>query len=179
MQTHRRHRKFNRLVASLALALTYVLMAVPTTVAAGADVYGVGGGSVNFGTQTKFAKFAFSAHTGPSGDFGSARWTLEPAFTGDDRIDVHVDVDCLNVFPAAFGAEGWISGTVDRVTPTDNSFGITEGGPQLLYIADYDQSGVLDDQFNVFFTGGPPCDALGPSSGVNVDQGNINIKLAD
>src|SRR5688572_24202413 len=53
MQTHRRHRKFNRLVASLALALTYVLMAVPTTVAAGADVYGVGGGSIRIGDATK------------------------------------------------------------------------------------------------------------------------------
>jgi hypothetical protein len=170
--------RFRRFIIGTALALSVALVGSSSALAAGADVYGVGGGSVNFGTQTKYATFAFSAHTGPSGDFGSFRWTLEPAYTGDDRLDVHVDVDCLNVFASPpFGAEGWISGTVDRVTPTDNSFGLAPGDPQLLYIADYDRSGVLDDQFNVFFFGGPTCDEGGPSSGVNVDQGNINIKL--
>src|SRR2546423_15022328 len=43
----------------------------------GADVYGVGGGSINLGGVTKFAKFAFSAHTGAQGDFGSSRVTVE------------------------------------------------------------------------------------------------------
>jgi hypothetical protein len=70
---HVRQRKFFRLIATVALAVSVVLMAAPTTIAAGADIYGVGGGSFDFGTGSKVVTFAFSAHTGPSGDFGSSR----------------------------------------------------------------------------------------------------------
>src|SRR5256886_17663844 len=79
------------------------LSAVSTSGAAagtGADTKGLGGGWVtNFvpGTTPKYAHFSFSAHSGPTGDFGQAksRITDQLGFP----VDVTTDVDCLHVFP--------------------------------------------------------------------------------
>src|SRR5438093_9285794 len=67
----RKRKLFNRLFAPAALAFGVFLIATPGASATGADVYGVGGGSINFTAGGKAFKFSFSAHTGPQGDFGS------------------------------------------------------------------------------------------------------------
>jgi hypothetical protein len=58
----------------------------------GADVSGVGGGSINFGGPVKFITFAFSAHTGRQGDFGSFRFTIERARRLGGRAPWHLRV---------------------------------------------------------------------------------------
>ena len=83
-----------RLVAPMALVLGVSLTGAPNASGAGADVFGVGGGSINFGGSVKVAKFAFSGHTGPNGDFGSFRFTVEDPSV---PLDAHVNVDCVNV----------------------------------------------------------------------------------
>jgi hypothetical protein len=174
-----RKREFvTRLVASMALALGAFLIGAPDASAAGADVYGVGGGSINL-EGSKFVKFAFSGHTGPQGDFGSFRITSEDPFS---PLDVHVNVDCVNVFPNPPGAGGWIGGPVTRVTPHPNVMGINPGDQLLFGINDFGEpSDPIADQLNAFrFVPPPPpqfCKLLGPLDHIPIDQGNIVIKF--
>ena len=176
MQAHRRPRRLRHLGVSIALVLTVGLMAAPTTAAAGADVYGVGAGSQDFGTGTKIVKFAFSGHDGPSGDFGSLRYTIEdPTFP----LDIHVDLDCVNVFANPPGAGGWLGGQVKKVTPFPNASGISRGDELVFGINDYgNPSDLLPDEINGFFGSPQVCEVLGPSAHPPISQGNINIKLA-
>jgi hypothetical protein len=177
---HVQQRKFHRLVATVALVATVVLLAAPTTLAAGADVYGVGGGSINTPTGQKFIKFAFSAHTGPQGDVGSLRWTIEDPTI---PVDVHVDVDCLNVAAFGTGAAGWIGGTVTRVTPESNAYGVAEGNQQLIGITDMgNPSSTNTDGFSSYwfiqqFLNDQDCKLFTPTNQTPISQGNISIKL--
>jgi hypothetical protein len=113
----------SRLVAPMALLGGVFLIGAPDASAASADVYG-GGGSHNFEGVVRFIKFAFSGHTGPHGDFGSFRFTVEDPTT---PLDVHVDVDCVHVFPLPLGAGGWMGGEVTRARPQPNFFGTIPG----------------------------------------------------
>jgi hypothetical protein len=169
-------RRLLLLLSVIALAL----IAAPSSAGAqGADVYGVGGGSIDFGTGTKIVKFAFSGHTGPQGDFGSYRWTVEdPNFP----LDVHGDVDCVNVNPFPPGAGGFIGGPVKKVTPFPNAFGVDPGEDNVLGINDFgNPSGPMPDEFFPYtesagaFSG--ICKLLGPFTQAPISQGNITIKL--
>jgi hypothetical protein len=95
-----------RLVAPMALLVGVFLISAPGASAAGADVYGVGAGRVTLVGFMTLAKFAFSGHTGPDGDFGSFRFTIEDPNT---PLDAHVDVDCATSFrsrPAPVAGSG-------------------------------------------------------------------------
>lgn len=167
-----------RLVASMALALGALLIGAEGAGAAGAGVFGVGGGSINLGGSVKVAKFAFSGHTGPNGDFGSFRFTLEDP---SSPLDVHVSVDCVNVFPNPPGAGGWIGGAVARVTPHPNVMNINPGDQLLFGINDFGEPpDPIADELNAFrFVSPPPpqvCKTLGPAVHIPIDQGNIVIK---
>jgi hypothetical protein len=172
-------RKHRRLAVPIVLAVSVMLMAAPTTLAAGADVYGVGGGSQDFGTGTKIVKFSFSGHTGPQGDFGSYRWTIEdPNFP----LDVRGDVDCVNVGPFLTGAGGWIGGPVTRVTPYPNVYGVDPGEENVLGINDLgNPSGTIPDEFQAYTENqgafSQICKLLGAFSQSPISQGNITIKL--
>jgi len=162
-------------VAPMGLVLGVSLIGAPSASADGADVYGVGGGSVNLFGGQKAIKFAFSAHTGPSGDFGSFRVTTEPPFP---PLDVQVDVDCVNVFPNPPGAGGWIGGKVKKVTPSPNGYGISPGDELLLGINDYgNPSGSIPDELNGYYGSPQLCRVLGPHAQIPISQGNITIKL--
>src|SRR5437899_5565178 len=137
------------IVALMALALGSFLFGAPSASAEGADVYGVGGGSINFLGGQKAIKFAFSGHTGPAGDFGNFRFTFEPPLP---PLDVHVDVDCVNVFPNPPGAGGWIGGKVKEVTPSPNAYLIAPGDELLFGINDYgNPSGSIPDELNGYY----------------------------
>jgi hypothetical protein len=174
---HRRKRTFPRLVLPIALALSVSLIAAPTTLAQGADIYGVGGGSIRIDGATKVISFAFSGHTGPNGDFGSFKWTQE-----FESFEAQVDLDCVNVFPTATGSAGWMQGQVKRVSPDPNVFGIDVGEELAFYIEDNGEPSdpVPDGLFGAYF-GIPPqwCKTQGLSFDAPITHGNINIKLAD
>lgn len=162
------------LVATMALALGAFLIGPPGASAAGADVYGVGGGSVSALGLHKFAKFAFSGHTGPSGDFGSFRFTMEDP---NEPLDVHVNVDCVNVFLNPPGAGGWIGGVVTKVTPEQNEFGITPGDQLLFGINDFGEpSDLIADELSFSFGAPQICKNLSQAGHPPIDQGNIVIK---
>jgi hypothetical protein len=174
---HSRHRKLHQFLAPIALALSALLAAAPTTLAAGADVYGVGGGSQDFGTGSKVITFAFSAHTGPHGDFGSLKWTVEDS---NFPLDVHVDITCVNVSAFGTGGGGFIGGPVTRVTPESNAYGVSVGDEQVFGINDLgNPSSLTADEFNAY--PGPffdqLCKQVPPFPQPPISQGNINIKL--
>ena len=153
-----------------------MLLALPSTAGAqGADVYGVGGGSVNFAGAVKFSKFAFSGHTGPQGDFGHFRVTIEdPAFA----LDVHADADCVRVFPSAFGGGGYISGPAKKVTPRPNVAQIKPGDHLIIGFNDFGEpSDLVADEFAAT-EGSPQACRFPPQLFFNpIDQGNIVVKF--
>ena len=161
-----------RLVAPMALLVGVFLISAPGASAAGADVYGVGGGSISL-LGDKIAKFAFSGHTGPNGDFGSFRFTIEdPNFP----LDVHVDVDCVNVAPFPPGAGGWMGGEVTKASPQPNAFDIEPGDRLLLAFNDFGEpSDLIPDELNAYLEFAS-CKSLPPSHQTPIDQGNIVVK---
>ena len=171
----RKRRLMIGLVASMALALG-VLFGGQAASAAGADIYGVGGGSINVAGIVKFAKFAFSGHAGPLGDFGSIRFTIEDPTS---PLDIHVDVDCVNVFPLPPGGGGWMGGPVKRVTPEPNVFGIASGDQLLIGFNDFGEpSDPISDEWTPILGGESQlCRLLGPATHFPVTQGNIVVKF--
>ena len=168
-----KHKLVTRFVAPIALALGIFLTGAPSATA-GADIYGVGGGSINLG-GTKFVKFAFSGHTGPQGDFGSFRFTVEDP---NIPLDAHVDVDCVDVSPFGPGAGGFIGGPVKRATPQPNAYGLTPGSEMVFGINDFGEpSGPMPDELNISFGGSPQiCKLLAPVPQAPISQGNIVVK---
>jgi hypothetical protein len=164
-----------RLVTLMTLLVGACWLSAPAALAAGADIYGVGGGSSNFAGTVAFAKFAFSGHTGPNGDFGSFRYIIEDP---TNPLDVHVDVDCVNVFPLSpDNGGGWIGGAVTKVTPQPNVFLINEGDRLLLGFNDFGEpSDLIADELNLYFEFAS-CKMLGPSTHNPIDQGNIVVKF--
>jgi hypothetical protein len=163
------------LVTSMALALG-VFFGGRAVSAAGADIYGVGGGSIRVGGLVKFAKFAFSGHSGPDGDFGSIRFTVEDPTS---PLDVHVDVDCVNVFPVLLGGGGWMGGAVKRVTPESNLFGIAPGDQMMIGFNDFGEpSDLTPDQWDFYYGFSQLCKLGGPNPFQQpVSQGNIVVKF--
>jgi len=170
-----RSRPAIRFVAMI-LALGIVLIGMPRLSAAAAEAQGTGGGSVNSSLVggERMIHFAFSAHTAGSADVGSFRFTIEAP---NPEVDVHVDVDCLNVFPLSVGAGAWIAGVVDRVTPESNAYLINPGDRLAFYVTDQDQQpNAPGDQLQAVreFSS---CKVLGSFFGFSISQGNINLKL--
>src|SRR5438105_5959779 len=134
MRIHTR-RLVTRFVAPMATALGVFLIAGPSALGTGGDVYGVGGGSTSFGGPSKVITFDFSGHTGPQGDFGHFHFAIKEASA---PLDAHVDLDCVNVFPfPSLGAGGWMGGVVTKVTPEPNVYGISPGDQLLFGINDF------------------------------------------
>jgi hypothetical protein len=146
------------------------------TPGSGADVYGVGGGSQDFGTGTKIFKFAFSAHTGPNGDFGSSQFSFEDPTA---PLDMTVDIDCVNVQPFPPGNGVWFGGTVKKVSPQPNAYGVMPGNQEMFHANDFgNPSGLIADEYGVYlyaFQGA--CKFQGSYHELPISQGNINIKL--
>jgi hypothetical protein len=164
------------LAAWTALAVC-VLVGSRAVSAAGADIYGVGGGSIRVGGLVKFAKFAFSGHSGPDGDFGSIRFTVEDPTS---PLDVHVDVDCVNVFPMLLGGGGWMGGAVKRVTPESNLFGIAPGDQMMIGFNDFGEpSDPVPDEWDWYFGAPQFCKVIPPlrATHMPVSQGNIVVKF--
>jgi hypothetical protein len=170
-----RVRWYRRLIVPIALAVSLFLMAAPTSFAAGADIYGVGGGSQDFGTGTKIYKFAFSAHTGPNGDFGSAQFTIpDPNFP----LDVTLDVDCVNVQPFLTGNGVWFGGPIKKVSPQPNAYGLMPGDEMAFHANDFgNPSGLVADEYGPYYGSPQICKVLGSYNESPISQGNINIKL--
>jgi hypothetical protein len=169
-----RIRWYRRLIAPIAVATSLFLMAAPTSLAAGADIYGVGGGSQDFGTGTKIYKFAFSAHTGPSGDFGSSQLTIEdPNFP----LDLTVDVDCVNVQPFLTGNGVWFGGPVKKVSPQPNAYGVMPGDQWAFHANDFgNPSGPIADEYSPYLAFPQACKFQPSYNEYPISQGNINIK---
>jgi hypothetical protein len=165
-----------RRVLLVLSVIALAVIALPSAAGAqGADVYGVGGGSINLPSGQKDIKFAFSAHAGPQGDFGSFRFTIEdPNFP----LDAHVDIDCVNVAPFLPGAGGWVGGPVTKVTPDPNIYGISEGTELVFGINDFgNPSDLIRDELSGYFGSPQVCSFLAPFPQVPISQGNINIKV--
>jgi hypothetical protein len=143
--------------------------------AVGADIYAVGGGWSNFGTQ----HFDLSAHVGPNGDFGHYGVKLEDVL-GQVILQYKVDIDCVNVHGP--GKRAVIKGAVKSVSPQPNFLGITPGHRVILGVDDESNPGDLvqmDDWFAPHADTFPGnCKNIVYVANVNnVNQGNINIKL--
>jgi hypothetical protein len=142
----------------------------------GADIYGVGGGSQDLGTGTKIYKFAFSVHTGPNGDFGSSHFTFEdPNFP----LDVTVDIDCVNVQPFPPGNGVWFGGTVTKVSPQPNLYGVMLGDEEAFHANDFgNPSGLIPDEYQAYIHGylQQACKFQGSYPEAPISQGNITIK---
>jgi hypothetical protein len=141
----------------------------------GADIYAVGGGWSNLGTQ----HFDLSAHVGPNGDFGHYGVRQEDPF-GELIVRYKVDIDCVNVHGP--GERAVIKGAVKTVEPQPNILGITPGHRVILGVDDEGNPGdpvQLDDWFAPHEDTFPgSCKNIVYLANVNnVNQGQINIKL--
>jgi len=168
-------------ILSVGTLLSLSAMALLTTGAPtaavnadGADVYGVGGGSISLEGFHHFVTFSFSAHDGPRGDFGSARVTITDP---QPPLDVRVDVDCVKVEPFLTGGNAIFAGVVKKVSPVPNAYDIDEGDRLLFVANDFgNPSGPVADELQVYLED-TDCETLPPSSGLPITNGNINIKL--
>ena len=141
----------------------------------GADAQGTGGGSVNtplLGGE-RFIHFAFSARTKGIRDEGSFRLTIEAP---SPELDVHIAVDCLNVFPLPVGVGGWIAGAVDRVTPESNTYNINPGDRLAFYVTDMGEPSTPPTELIQPVLEFGSCKLLGPFFGFTISQGNISLK---
>jgi hypothetical protein len=120
-------------------------------------------------------KFAFSAHTGPQGDFGSSQFSIEdPNFP----LDVTVDVDCVNVQPFLTGNGVWFGGTVKKVSPQPNTYGVMPGDQLAFHANDFgNPSGLIPDEYQAYYGSAQVCKSLTSSNEMPISQGNITIKL--
>jgi hypothetical protein len=165
-----------RFIGPTALAIVVFVIGARGVIATGADIYGVGGGSINFGGAVKFVKFAFSGHTGPQGDFGSFRFTFEDPTA---PLDVHVDIDCVNVSAISPGtAGGWMGGAVKTVTPQPNAYFVNPGDQLVFAINDFGEpSDPVPDEINAYYGFLQACKTVVPGPQTPIDQGNIVIKV--
>src|SRR5262245_8598153 len=169
------------------LALALGLFGGPSA-AQGAEVSGNGGGAVNLVGFQHFATFAFSARSGAAqGDAGNFRLTIDDP---GQPLDVHVDIDCVNVFAnptvgpggVAFGgAGGRIGGKVNRVSPMPNAYNLSPGDEMFFSINDFaDVSNSMQDELATLIVKppmGPICNIFGPGRYIPISTGNITIKL--
>ena len=148
----------------------------PASIPKAPEIFGTGSGHVDLGEIHHALTFELSAHTGPQGVYGSARLT----FDADPKVDVHMEVDCLNVFPRDAGAGAWVSGVVNRVDPSSNRLNIEPGDRMFFLLVDNGSPGNAPaDQIGLyFFADWVPCEWLQPSNGgTPIDTGNIVISL--
>ena len=158
-----------RMFLVFAIGLLWAWSLPGTALAAGADVYGVGGGKIAGGA----ASFSLSAHEGPNGDFGQVQ-----AKVPSEPLDVLTDVDCVNVFGMAGAGGAWISSVVKKVNP-DNLEGLAPGDPVLWVVNDGGSPSPPTpvDAILGFFRVTANCKTLLPQfHPPNVTSGNISIK---
>jgi len=86
-----------------------------------ADVYGVGGGKTDLPSTVKFD---LSAHVAGTREYGHVGVT-ETA--GSNQVSYYIIVDCVSVSGILSDGIAVISGTVHRVTPASNTFGVAQG----------------------------------------------------
>ena len=139
----------------------------------GADIYAVGGGWSNLGTQ----HFDLSAHVGPNGDFGHYSTRVYDPF-GALIVRYRVDIDCVNVHGP--GKRAVIKGEVRSVDPVPNALNVMPGQHVILGVDDESNPGdplMLDDWFAPHTDTFPgDCKEIVYIAQVNnVNQGNINI----
>jgi hypothetical protein len=171
----RKHKVVTRWVASMALALGVFLIGAPGASAWSADVYAVGVGSISIGGIVRVVKFAFSAFSRPQGDFGNFHLERDDPLT---PLDLHADIDCVNVFPFPPGTGGWLSGLVREVSPQPNVFMISPGDRLLFGINDFGEPhDPIADELNALkIVPSPSCKLLGPARHFPIDEGYIIIK---
>lgn len=171
-----------RLLLQVSVIVIIVMSSFATTATAGpgADIKGVGGGWVGFppATSERYVQFNFSAHTGPNGDFGHVGFFIDdPLFP----LDVKVDVDCVNVYPAPpFRGGAWIAGVATSVSPEPNAYSIATGDTLFFSALDGGEpSGSMPvDSFEGWFDLGD-CKVLAPyTPPPDVTHGNIVIEPA-
>ena len=184
--TPKKKSKWNLVVFVPFLALALGLLGAPSA-AHGSEASGNGGGAVNLLGFQHFATFAFSARSAPQGGSGSFRLTIDDP---GQPLDVHVDVDCLNVFAnpdigpggIAFGGAGArIGGKVKRVSPMPNAYSLSPGDEMFFSINDFgDVSTAQQDELATLIVKppqGPICQTFGPGRYIPISTGNITIKL--
>ena len=135
-----------------------------------ADTYAVGGGQANASNEN----FSLSAHIGPQGDFGQVHTKQTAA-----GVSYMVDVFCVNIHN---GNRGVIRGTIKKISPVPNPFGLEEGDIAIFGVKDGGEpSGVpVDDFFSQngdAFPGLSCKDLIYVGNFNNVNQGNINVKM--
>jgi hypothetical protein len=169
----------SRLVA-LAVVVAIIAFSVSgarASASTGASVKAVGGGWVGFiDTNKHYAQFSVSAHTGPTGDFGSAQFSITNEF--GFPLDLWATIDCLNVFPVpGYHGGAWASGVVTKVNdPT---------GTYLIFPGDHVYFSMLDggdpvlgsvDDFEAWYDKGVSCKLLDAYiEPPDVTSGNIVI----
>ena len=140
-----------------------------------ADVYGVGGGRTDAGTF----KFDLSAHTTGVRDFGHVGVTQT---VGSNQVSYYLDVDCVKVETGFSGGSAIISGTVKRVSPVSNTFGVAVGDRFLVFA--HDGGNPSAAPVDGFFASETPSNfncktAFDDITNLNnVTQGNITVKGA-
>ena len=117
--------------------------------------------------------FNFSARTTGNRDAGSFRFTIEPP---SPEVDVHVEVDCLNVFPLPMGIGAWVAGAVNRVTPESNTYNINPGDRLAFYLTDMGEPSSPPVEQIQPVREFSSCKVLGSFFGFTISQGNISLK---
>jgi hypothetical protein len=136
--------------------------------------HGTGAGRTSVG----MVHFEVSAHERLTGDSGQIGVRVS---TPTQEVSYSIDVTCANMqAPFAGQQQGLIQGIVDRVTPVPNVLGVTVGQRRLTFIADRGEpsSPTPVDFFGDFVDFIPPdtCKFFTSTSGLNVEQGNIEVK---
>jgi hypothetical protein len=148
--------------------------AAPTASQRVGYAHGTGAGRTSVG----MVHFEVSAHERLTGDSGQIGVRVS---TPTQEVSYSIDVTCANMqAPFAGQQQGLIQGIVDRVTPVPNVLGVTVGQRRLTFIADRGEpsSPTPVDFFGDFVDFIPPdtCKFFTSTSGLNVEQGNIEIK---
>lgn len=147
----------------------------------GASIKAVGGGWVGFPPDTSrhLAQFSISAHTGPSGDFGSAQFSVTDEVA---PLDVSSDIDCLNVFPVpTYHGGAWASGIVTRVDDPAGIWGISPGDRIYYFMLDGGEPsslGPVDDfepYYNIFASASCKLLSIPPNEFPDITSGNIVV----
>jgi len=166
-------RSFSVVLVSVFALLGLTAAAGASNPSVGADVYGVGGGTI----AGRTANFDTSMHAGPNGAFGHVHLKRDAAVA---PIDLYVTVVCVHGVLETT-AEVQYSGRVRRVSPIPNFLGLQPGDPVSGYASDggNPSNGPLVDSITLFQEAVLPTCTLSPwlPPANDVTSGNIQVKL--